>query len=34
MTELSQKNKLFLLDTNVLLHDPTANSRFEEHDIY
>ncbi|MDH5855777.1 PhoH family protein [Lampropedia aestuarii] len=26
--------RLFVLDTNVLLHDPTALFRFEEHDIY
>ncbi|HEY4881287.1 MAG TPA: PhoH family protein [Steroidobacteraceae bacterium] len=26
--------RLFVLDTNVLLHDPTAIFRFEEHDIY
>ena len=26
--------KLFVLDTNVLLHDPTSLFRFEEHDIY
>ena len=26
--------KLFVLDTNVLLHDPTALFRFEEHDIF
>ncbi len=26
-------NKLFVLDTNVLLHDPTSLFRFEEHDI-
>ena len=26
--------KLFVLDTNVLLHDPLALFRFEEHDIY
>lgn len=26
--------KLFVLDTNVLLHDPTSVYRFEEHDIY
>ncbi len=25
---------LFVLDTNVLLHDPTSLFRFEEHDIY
>jgi PhoH-like ATPase len=26
--------KLFVLDTNVLMHDPTSMFRFEEHDIY
>ena len=26
--------KLFVLDTNVLLHDPSCLFRFEEHDIY
>ncbi|WP_233238996.1 PhoH family protein [Bordetella sp. LUAb4] len=26
--------KLFVLDTNVLLHDPTSIFRFEEHDIF
>jgi len=26
--------KLFVLDTNVLLHDPTSLFRFEEHDLY
>lgn len=26
--------KLFVLDTNVLMHDPTAIFRFDEHDIY
>lgn len=25
--------RLFVLDTNVLMHDPTALFRFEEHDI-
>src|SRR6185295_19289756 len=25
---------LFVLDTNVLMHDPTSLFRFEEHDIY
>jgi PhoH-like ATPase len=28
------KRYLFVLDTNVLMHDPTAIFRFEEHDIY
>ena len=27
-------SKLFVLDTNVLLHDPMCLFRFEEHDIY
>ena len=27
-------SKLFVLDTNVLLHDPTSLFRFEEHDIF
>lgn len=31
----NKKNvKLFVLDTNILMHDPTAIYRFEEHDIY
>jgi PhoH-like ATPase len=30
----SPANKLFVLDTNVLMHDPTSLFRFEEHDIY
>ena len=29
----SSDSKLFVLDTNVLLHDPTSLYRFEEHDI-
>jgi len=28
------KRRLFVLDTNVLLHDPTSLFRFEEHDVY
>ncbi|AZG14233.1 MULTISPECIES: PhoH family protein [Cupriavidus] len=27
-------SKLFVLDTNVLMHDPSSLFRFEEHDIY
>lgn len=27
-------SKLFVLDTNVLMHDPTSLFRFEEHDVY
>ncbi|WP_295526307.1 PhoH family protein [uncultured Pseudacidovorax sp.] len=30
----SGPKRLFVLDTNVLLHDPTCLFRFEEHDIY
>jgi PhoH-like ATPase len=33
-TGTSQSTKLFVLDTNVLMHDPTSLFRFEEHDIY
>src|SRR5512135_2214496 len=28
------QTKLFVLDTNVLLHDPTCLFRFQEHDLY
>jgi PhoH-like ATPase len=28
------KRRLFVLDTNVLMHDPTALFRFQEHDIF
>lgn len=28
------QTKLFVLDTNVLMHDPTSLYRFEEHDIF
>ncbi|QDZ30466.1 PhoH family protein [Noviherbaspirillum sp. UKPF54] len=27
-------SKIFVLDTNVLMHDPTSLFRFEEHDVY
>ncbi len=30
----SLNKKLFVLDTNVLMHDPSSLFRFEEHDIY
>ncbi|MEW8383546.1 MAG: PIN domain-containing protein, partial [Candidatus Thiodiazotropha taylori] len=30
----AKKPRLFVLDTNVLMHDPTALFRFKEHDIY
>jgi len=34
VTRLHPGTKLFVLDTNVLMHDPTSLFRFEEHDIY
>ena len=34
VTTIHPRNKLFVLDTNVLMHDPTSLFRFEEHDIY
>jgi PhoH-like ATPase len=30
----SLQRRLFVLDTNVLMHDPTAIFRFEEHDVF
>jgi PhoH-like ATPase len=30
----TRERRIFVLDTNVLMHDPTAIFRFEEHDIY
>jgi len=34
VTRLPASVKLFVLDTNVLMHDPTSLFRFEENDIY
>src|SRR5512139_3177373 len=36
ITRSSKSNgkRLFVIDTNVLMHDPTALFRFQEHDIY
>ncbi|KIO49070.1 phosphate starvation protein PhoH [Nitrosospira sp. NpAV] len=34
MTRLRANPKLFVLDSNVLMHDPTSLFHFEEHDIY
>src|SRR3989344_5776532 len=31
---MANKRKIFLLATNVLIHDPTAILRFHEHDVY
>ena len=33
-SQQQSQTKLFVLDTNVLMHDPTSLFRFEEHDIY
>src|SRR5512147_1297310 len=30
----SAQSKFFVLDTNVLMHDPSSLFRFEEHDVY
>ena len=30
----TEQTKLFVLDTNVLMHDPSSLFRFEEHDIF
>src|SRR5688572_15644389 len=30
---MTDKRKIFVLDTNVLIHDPTALLRFHEHDV-
>ena len=32
--QVKEARRLFVLDTNVLMHDPTAIFRFAEHDIY
>jgi len=32
--KLREQRRLYVLDTNVLMHDPTAIYRFQEHDIY
>ncbi len=34
VTRLRTAPKLFVLDSNVLMHDPTSLFRFQEHDIY
>ncbi|MDH5545632.1 MAG: PhoH family protein [Gammaproteobacteria bacterium] len=31
---MNEENKLFVLDTNVLMHDPSCLFRFQEHDIF
>ena len=34
VTRLRTAPKLFVLDSNVLMHDPTSLFRFQEHDVY
>ncbi len=34
MTENNNEKRLFVLDTNVLIHDPTALFRFAEHNLF
>ncbi|TAN05436.1 MAG: PhoH family protein [Rhodanobacteraceae bacterium] len=34
MTQKVKGQRIYALDTNVLLHDPTALFRFEEHDVF
>jgi PhoH-like ATPase len=34
ITRLHHDTKLFVLDTNVLMHDPTSLFRFQEHDVF
>src|SRR4030095_9704804 len=29
-----RQRRIFVLDTNVLMHDPTAIFRFDEHDVF
>ena len=31
---MTRSQRIYVLDTNVLMHDPTALYRFEEHDVY
>jgi PhoH-like ATPase len=31
---MSERKRIYVLDTNVLMHDPTALFRFEEHDVF
>ena len=33
-TQHQHPQRLFVLDTNVLMHDPTALFRFQEHDVF
>ncbi len=34
ITKADSETRLFVLDTNILMHDPTSLFRFQEHDVY
>ena len=34
MSVMGKNKRLYVLDTNVLMHDPTSMFRFEEHDVF
>lgn len=34
MSVMGKSKRLYVLDTNVLMHDPTSMFRFEEHDVF
>ncbi len=34
VNKLDRQKRLFVLDTNILMHDPTALFRFQEHDVF
>ena len=34
VTRSEPETKLFVLDSNVLMHDPSSLFRFQEHDVY
>ena len=31
---MTRSKRIYVLDTNVLMHDPTALFKFQEHDVY
>ena len=31
---MTRGKRIYVLDTNVLMHDPSALFKFEEHDVY
>ena len=31
---MTRSKRIYVLDTNVLMHDPTALFKFEEHDVF